>query len=461
MIVCKFGGSSLADAGQIRKACQIMLDDQERRIMVVSAPGKRPSLTGDDKITDLLIHLVHEREAGRDGHEAGRIIKERVQQIARDLDLMDKTAQDLVQELDRLAFQVDAQEPETRASLLALGEIISARLITSYFWQLGVKARYVDPREAGLILSYQNGLTEIMEESYDNLAPLALEEGIIVFPGFFGRTARGHTMTFSRGGSDISGAVLAAAVKARLYENWTDRDSVQAVNPDLIQDALPLEEMSYREMRELAYIGFSIIHPEALEPVIRRKIPIRICNTNDPLAAGTRILAERSHIDRVLTGIAAGDHFCTINLRRVLINQEVGILSRILAIFAQLGINVHHVPTGIDSVSIVVREDHFPLEQELVLRHRLKTELGFEEVTVVRQMSVVMLVGEGMRDTIGVIARASTALAKEKISIEMVLLDYFEISMLFMMRHYEKTRAVQALYKTFFLDPDPSPQGLD
>ena len=161
-------------------------------------------------------------------------------------------------------------------------------------------------------------------------------------------------------------------------------------------------------------------------------------------------MAERTHIDRILTGIAAGDEFCTINLRRVLINQEIGILSRILNIFAEMGINVHHVPTGIDSVSIVVKEAQFSLEQELVLRHRLRSELGLEHITAVRGMAVVMLVGEGIRDTIGVMARAATALADEQISIEMVLLDYFEISMLFMMRNYEKARAVLALYREFF-----------
>lgn len=450
MIVCKFGGSSLADAKQIRKACAIMQAQEERKIMVVSAPGKRSDVIPDHKMTDLLIDLVRQAEAGYDGCKERQAIKDRIHQIADDLELTGDTAGELDRELDLLASRVDARDPSSRASVLALGEIASARLITQYFKDMGVRARYVDPRQAGLVLKSQNGMTQILDETYDNLAPLALEEDIIVFPGFFGRTAQGHTLTFSRGGSDISGAILAAAVGARLYENWTDRDSVQAVNPDLIEDALPLREMSYREMRELAYIGFSIIHPEALEPVIRRKIPIFIGNTNQPLAAGTRIVAERTHIDRVLTGIAAGDDFCTINLRRVLINQEIGILSRILAIFAELDINVHHVPTGIDSVSVVVKEAHFPLEKELVLRHRLKAELAFDQVTVVRQLSVVMLVGEGMRDTIGVIAQASAALAREQISIEMVLLDYFEISMLFMMRRYEKKRAVTALYKSFF-----------
>lgn len=458
MIVCKFGGSSLADAGQIRQVASIMLADPDRKIMVVSAPGVRRDVIPDWKFTDKLILLARELESGRDGREERVALKQRIRGLIEDLDLDRKLGESLALDLDRAASRIDPLDPASRADLLAQGEIISARIMEAYFKEMGVAASYIDPREAGLVLESRNGLTEILDESYEKLAPLALQEGILVIPGFFGRTREGRTLTFSRGGSDISGAVLAAAVNARLYENWTDRDSVQAVNPDLIEDAYPLKEMSYREMRELAYIGFSIIHPEALEPVIRKQIPIRIANTNKPLAPGTRIVAERTRLDRILTGIAAGDDFCTINLRKVLVNQEIGILSRILAIFADLSINVHHVPTGIDSVSVVVKESAFPLEKELVLRQRLRNELAFDQVTVVRQLSIVMLVGEGMRDTIGVIARASTALAREQISIEMVLLDYFEISLLFMMGRYEKKRAVTALYREFFLEePDSHP----
>ena len=451
MIVCKFGGSSLSSAQQIQKACAIMTEDPRRKIMVVSAAGKRSDVIPDEKITDLLLSLIKERLSGADGQQERDMFVSRVEAITRDLALPPHVSQGLSLALDQKIAALDPNQPSTRDALLAMGEIASAKIITAYLNHIGETAQYVDPREAGLLLARRDGMTDILPETYDLLAPLALETGIVVFPGFFGATKTGETITFSRGGSDITGAVLAASLNAELYENWTDRDSVQAVNPELIKDAVALEEMSYREMRELAYIGFSIIHPEALEPVFCKNIPIRIANTNAPHHPGTRIVAERTHIDRTLTGIAAGDNFCTINLRRILINQEIGILAKILTIFSELGINVHHVPTGIDSVSIIVKEAFFPLEQELVLRHRLAAELDLTKVTVVRQMSIVMLVGEGMRDSTGVMARASSALAKEKISIEVALLDYFEFSMLFMMRQYEKLRAVSALYDEFFM----------
>lgn len=449
MIVCKFGGSSLSDASKIKQVCSLMLENPERKIMVVSAPGIRQSVVPDRKVTDLLLSIVKESEAGRDGLEDRRLIAQRLQDIALGLSLSDAIASELSTDIDRLAMQLDPQDRSTRDALLAMGEVASARLITAYLQKEGHRARYVDPREAGLMLTYHAGVTEILPETYENLAPLSLTDEIIVFPGFFGVTPEGDTITFSRGGSDITGAILAAAVHARLYENWTDRDNVLAVNPELIEDAAPLTEISYREMRELAYIGFSIIHHEALEPVLKSGIPIHIRNTNKPSSPGTRIIAERTHIDRIVTGIAASDNFCSVNMRRILINQEIGILSRILTIFAELGINVHHVPTGIDSVSIIVREDQLPLEIELALRQRLSRELNLHQVTVVRQLSIVMLVGEGIRDTVGVMARATTAMAREKISVEMVVLDYFEISVVFLMRHYEKQRAVSALYREF------------
>ncbi len=204
-------------------------------------------------------------------------------------------------------------------------------------------------------------------------------------------------------------------------------------------------------MRELAYIGFSIIHPEALEPLFTHRIPVRIANTDNPSASGTMVLAERTHLDNVITGIACNDDFCTINIRRVLLNQERGILLKILTIFNELDINVEHVPSGIDSLSVIVRGSEFSLEDEMVLRDRLQIELGMNDIEVTRNLAVIMIVGEGMRDSVGVIARASHAIARENISIEVILSDYHEISCIFMMSKHEMNRAMHGLYSEFFL----------
>lgn len=450
MIVCKFGGSSLASGAQIRKSCSIFLADPDRRIMVVSAPGVRPDVPGDKKMTDLLIDLANVRWAGLEGNMELLAISDRLFSLVSELDLHPSIADQLLGEIARRSEETTVHHKIYRDGIVALGEAISARIVSEYLSSQGVKVSLVDPCEAGLILSYYSGLTQILLESYDNLSTLASRDELIVFPGFYGRTEEGNTITFSRGGSDISGAIVAAATSADLYENWTDMDHVYAANPLLINDPEPIKELSYREMRELAYIGFSIIHPEALEPLFSHRIPVRIANTDNPSAEGTMVLAERTHLDNVVTGIACSDDFCTINIRRVLLNQERGILLKILTVFNELDINVEHVPSGIDSLSVIVRGSEFSLEDELLLRNRLQIELGIDDLDVTRNLAIIMIVGEGMRDTVGVIARATNAIARENISIEVVLSDYHEISCIFMMSKYEMNRAMHGLYNEFF-----------
>ncbi len=451
MIVCKFGGSSLSNGTQIKKACSIFLNNPQRRIMVVSAPGIRKDVPGDKKFTDLLIDLANVRWAGLEGNMEMLAISDRLFSLVSELNIHPSIADQLLAEIARRSEETTVHHKIYRDGIVALGEAVSGRIVAEYLHSTGVKAKLVDPRDAGLILSYYSGLTQILPESYDNLSTLASEDELIIFPGFYGRTEEGHTITFSRGGSDISGAIVAAATSADLYENWTDMDHVYVANPAYIKDPEPIKELSYREMRELAYIGFSIIHPEALEPLFTHRIPVRIANTDNPSASGTMVLAERTHLDNVITGIACNDDFCTINIRRVLLNQERGILLKILTIFNELDINVEHVPSGIDSLSIIVRGSEFSLEDEMVLRDRLQIELGMDDIEVTRNLAVIMIVGEGMRDSVGVIARASHAIARENISIEVILSDYHEISCIFMMSKHEMNRAMHGLYSEFFL----------
>jgi len=451
VIVCKFGGSSLAEASLFQKACEIMCADPRRKIMVVSAPGKRSSVPGDIKLTDRLIDLSETKEKkGSVDTDIVNAVDEQIRSICTGLSLPDELPDQLIDDILTLALKVDPDKPWTRADLIASGEIVSAKIATACLRNMGTPARIVDPREAGLLVRSSNSGTIILPESYRHLGRLNWTKEILCVPGFFGVNEHGHTVLFSRGGSDITGSVLAKATGAKLYENWTDRDSVFAVNPEIIEQTVPILEISYREMRELAYMGFSILHPEALEPVIEQRIPVHIRNTNNPAAPGTKIIPERTHIDRAITGIAASDQFVALSLRRVLINQEIGILYHILRFFVDESINVHHVPTGIDSLSIIVRDEDLTLEKEQRIRERLKHELGISDVIVTRGLAIIMLVGEGIRDNVDILAKATGALAEERISIETVILDYFEISLIFMVRDYDKTRAASALYRTFF-----------
>ena len=418
--------------------------------MVISAAGKRHA--NDTKVTDLLYQMAELAFCRLETDAVFQVFEERLQETIYDLGLDTDLATSLIRTLQARLSRKDLPKHAFFDQIVAFGETCSARIISRYLTLKGIPTRFVDPVAAGLLLRRVHGHTVIHEQSYirlsESLQPKSPGE-MIVMPGFYGGDEHGHILTFSRGGSDISGAVVAAAIDAELYEVWSDVDHVYAVHPGLVANPCPIHEMSYREMRELAYIGFTIVHPEALQPVFAKRIPISVKNTNQPNGAGTNIVAERGSINQLVTGIAAADNFCAVSMRRVLSNPQVGVLAAILNIFADEDISVEHIPIGIDSVSVVIREINFPPEKEERVVHRLTHELGFSPV-IARNLSAVMLVGEGMLDSITVISRAAEALTSQRISVEVMLQDYYEISILFMMSEAERERAVPALYEAFF-----------
>ncbi len=450
MIVCKFGGSSLSDAAQIRKACAILLENSERKIMVVSAPGKRRGIQGDTKFTDVLIFAAEEIFAGRGGAEELRVISTRLRETARDLCLPSSLAAALISEINLLAGELASKRARTRDALLAMGEISAARMVAAFLQKEGCNARFVDPREAGLLLARADGTTCILPETYDRLASLAHTDGIVVFPGFFGVSREGEIITFSRGGSDITGAVLAAAVNADLYENWTDRDSVFAADPELVRDAVPLAEMSFREMRVLSSHGFSIFHPDALEPVIQRGIPVHIRNTNNPSSEGTRLVAERTDIHREITGIAAADHYSSVRIQGLPTGGEQDDRSLVFSILADLGIRARVAHSGNDALCFIIRDPAFTQVIESDLRQQLRDIFGMAGILVNRELTALLLAGEGLSDTGAVLARAMAALEKEQIIVDMSVPRFSEISMLFLIHSGDKKKAVRALYREFF-----------
>lgn len=449
MKVCKFGGSSLAGAGQISRACDIVISDPERRVVVVSAPGKRHE--DDTKVTDLLIACAESRLAGNSAEEEIGVAVERFKVIQEGLglpaDVMEGISRDLRERLNA--------DTEHKARFIdgmkAAGEDNCAKIVTAELCRRGVDAHYLSPKDAGLLLSDEYGNAQFLPESYDNLSVLREARGVTVFPGFFGYTLDGHIVTFSRGGSDITGAILAAAVKADAYENFTDVDSVFAVDPDIIPDVKPVEELTYREMRELSYAGFRVLHDEAIVPVVRAGIPICIKNTSCPDAPGTRIVPERKHVHGKVVGIASDEGFCTIFVSKYLMNREIGFGRRLLQIFEDEGVSYEHTPSGIDNVSIILCEKGFDSATEERVLDRIRTELGVNDVEVEHGLALIMIVGEGMRYTIGLAAKATKAFADAGVNIEMMNQGSSEISMMFGVKAADRKQAVRSLYKAFFL----------
>jgi len=334
----------------------------------------------------------------------------------------------------------------------AAGEDNSARLVAAAFKARGVVATYVDPKEAGMRLTNEFGNAQLLSDSYPLLESyLKKVDGIAVFPGFFGYTLAGEVATFPRGGSDITGAILAAAVKADVYENFTDVDSVYPVDPRIVPEVKKgIAVMTFREMRELAYAGFGVFHDEAVLPAVRAGIPINIRNTNHPEAPGTMLVVKRDYDCCAVVGIASDDGFVHLYIDKYLLNREVGLGRRLLQILESEKVSWEHMPTGIDNISVIIRGDAFDKDREERVLKRIHEELKPDNVLVERDHAIIMVVGEGMQYAVGMSARATRALADAGVNIEMLNQGASEISVMFGVRSADRIKAVRALYYAFF-----------
>lgn len=453
MKVAKFGGSSVADSQQIAKVCDIAAADSERRVLVVSAPGKRHP--EDTKVTDLLIRLAREILAGRDPESAYAAIVDRFRDIGKALQIeagvLDTIATDLRR---RMTMPCDPQ-PRFLDAIKAAGEDYCARLVAAALRGRGMAASYVCPCDAGMILDGAFGDGQMTPDSTARLAAALkarTESEIIVFPGFYGATPHGDIITFSRGGSDVSGAILAAALDADEYENFTDVDGVYCADPRLVPDALPIPELTYRELRELTYSGFNVFHEEAVIPTLRKGIPVHIRNTNRPDAPGTRILPRRRFKHGEVVGIAGQEGFCALYISKFLMNREIGFGRHLMGIFEEEGLSYEHIPSGIDDLSVILSSEEFPTDVERRVSERIRSELKVDNLEVERGLALIMIVGEGMHYAVGLAAKATGALADVGVNIEMLNQGSSEISMMFGVKDGDCRKAVRALFDAFFRD---------
>ena len=455
MKVCKFGGSSVADAAQVAKIRDIIASDPTRRIVVVSAPGKRNK--GDTKVTDLLIECAGRCLTQRDPTEVRDAIVARYDEIREGLGLDPAVMDEIRADLDaRIAAYKDLEAARFMDLMKAAGEDNAAKIVAAAFRAGGLRAEYANPQEAGLLMSDDFGNAQVLPESYKRLADYLnarTESEIVVFPGFFGYTEAGDVATFPRGGSDITGSILAAAVKAKVYENFTDVDAVYPVDPRLVPEVTQgIPEMTYREMRELSYAGFGVFQDEAIIPAVKAAIPINIRNTNHPDAPGTMIVHHRRARQGSVVGIASSAGFCTLYIDKYMMNREIGFGRRLLQILEEEGISYEHMPSGIDNVSVVFREEGFTPEVEGRVRDHIMRELKPDNLQIERGTALIMIVGEGLYYTPGMAAHATLALFREGISLDMMNQGSSEISMMFGIQSSQRENAVRALYHAFFKD---------
>lgn len=448
MKVAKFGGSSLASSEQLKKVINIIKDDSARRFIVVSAPGKRYS--EDIKVTDLLVKLYQKRLADENTDAVIQAIFERYQEIGTAFGINEETLKQIHKDLESLVDMPVENNPHFYDTVLASGEDNNAKLIAGILQAEGLAARYVNPKELGMIVSDEPQNARILTKSYTAIYQWRNSEEILVVPGFFGYTENGDVCTFSRGGSDISGAIVAAGLKVDLYENFTDVDGIFAAHPGYIHQPESITQLTYREMRELAYAGFSVFHEEALMPSYRAKIPVVIKNTNNPSHPGTLITNERSDLENPVVGIASDEGFSMIYISKYLMNREVGFTLRVLQIFKEFGLNYEHMPSGIDDISVILRANQLNPHLEEELLRKIAYEIDPDELRITHDLSMVVVVGEGMKHRVGTMAESAAALARKKISIDMINQGSSEVSIMFGIHKDRERDAIRTLYYTFF-----------
>ena len=431
--ITKFGGSSVADAGQFKKVKRIIEADEGRRFVVVSAAGKRNS--EDNKITDLLYLVDAHRTYHVDCTPLLTDIKQRFVDIATELGL----SYPMAEEFDEFAAHIKEYSTEY---IVSRGEYFTARLMSEY---LGLP--FADAAE--YVRFHHDGSLD-MERTCDRIHDLVVREGSFVLPGFYGATSEGDIKLFSRGGGDITGAIAARALNADLYENWTDVSGFLTADPRIVKRPRAIRRITFDEMHELSYMGASVLHEEAIFPVREANIPIAILNTNHPEERGT-IIQERvepTEDDPVITGIAGKKDFLTVHIAKAKMGSSVGLLARALAIFERYGVSVEHVPTGIDSFGVVVNGADVHDKIYSIVAD-IQRELKPDEVKVIDHLALISVVGRNMSNRPGTSGRLFYELGEKGINIRLITQSSQEISIIFGVNDADFKKTIRAVYDAF------------
>ena len=435
MKVVKFGGSSMADAGQYRKIRDILLADPERRVVVVSAAGKR--FKADHKITDLLYLCYAHTQYGVDCSNVFEMIASRYLQIRDEL----KIDLDLESELAELKHRIDSRAV-TQDELASRGEYFSAKLLAGY---LGF--RFIDAVDW---VKFRLDGTVDTDATYEALRGLVWGPGVVI-PGFYGLMPDGKIRTFSRGGSDITGALAAAALDANVYENWTDVSGILMADPRIVENPLTIPEVTYDELRELSYSGAQVLHEGTIFPVREKNIPLNIRNTNAPEDPGT-IIRERFDQDeephRFITGITGKKDFTIISLCKRGMSSQVGVLRKVLTVLERHNIAVDYVPNGIDNVSVVVPTEAVASSIYTILGE-IQKEVEPDTLDVHDQIAVVAAVGRKMAFRPGISGKIFATLGEAGINIRMINQGPDELNIIVGVDNRDFANAIRVLYNTF------------
>ena len=433
--VVKFGGSSLANAEQFQKVGDIIRSEESRRYVVPSAPGKR--FSADTKVTDLLYACYDKVEAGEDFSDILTEIKSRFYEIIKGLNL------DLSLEEEFRQIEADFKAHAGNEYAASRGEFLNGKVMAAY---LGYE--FID--SATVIRFDKNGNFDA--DKTDKLLTKRLQKcERAVIPGFYGGMEDGTVKTFSRGGSDVTGSLVAKAIHADIYENWTDVSGFLVTDPRIVENPAVIETITYRELRELSYMGATVLHEDAIFPVRKEGIPINIRNTNRPEDKGTFIVESTCRKPKyVITGIAGKKGFCSINIEKSMMNSEVGFGRKVLQVFEDQGISFEHVPSGIDTMTIYVHQDEFEeKEQQVIAGIHRAVQPDFVEME--SDLALIAVVGRGMKSQRGTAGRVFSALAHAHVNVKMIDQGSSELNIIIGVENRDFETAVKAIYDIFVL----------
>lgn len=434
--VCKFGGTSMADGNVMRSVKKIIESDPARRYIVVSAPGKR--FGGDIKVTDLLYSCYDEIESGGTCKKAFAAVRARFESIVKELN----ADIDISAELDQTERRMD--EEKSRDFCASRGEYLCAAVMARL---LG--ATFIDSGD--VVFFDENGVLD-GAKTYKAIAAACENTGRAVFPGFYGKDHNGRIKTFSRGGSDISGAIVARAVNASEYENWTDVSGFLACDPRIVNNPRRINTLSYKELRELSYMGANVLHTESVFPVRKANIPIIIKNTFRPDDEGTSILpiSQYKPEGNVVTGIAGKKNFTVILIEKNHMNNEIGFVRKVLSVLEREGVCIEHIPSGIDTMSVVVESEQvqgYKLEQII---EGIKNDVEPDVIRVMENVALIATVGHGMSSSIGTSARLFKAMAEANINAKMIDQGSSELNIIVGVKNEDCEKCIAAIYHEFF-----------
>ena len=431
--VVKFGGSSLASAKQFKKVKDIIMADKSRRYVIPSAPGKRT--TNDEKVTDLLYACYSAASEGRSYKKIFDAITARYEQIITGLDL------NVNLDFEFKTIEENFLAKKGRDYAASRGEYLNGIIMAAY---LGYE--FIDAAD---VICFDADGSFLSEKTNQELAARLSKVSKAVIPGFYGSMPDGSVKTFSRGGSDITGSLVARAVHADLYENWTDVSGFLVADPRIVDNPEPIETITYRELRELSYMGASVLHEEAIFPVRKEGIPINIRNTNRPSDPGTMIVEstlKRPHY--TITGIAGRKGFCAVNIEKAMMNAEIGFGRKVLDVFEKYGISFEHMPSGIDTMSIFVQQSLFEEHEQSVIAgiHRAVEP---DHIELDSDLALIAVVGRGMKSARGTAGKIFSALAHARVNVKMIDQGSSELNIIVGVRNEDFETAVKAVYDIF------------